>query len=246
MSGSAEHVQRFVASPTCTLSAQLHRSRPCMRFHALHLHDVPALAQRTRDGTDSDARALQRRPLLDVRRKVGVEPRRTVCCGGCGRSGLSYGLERLQHTDAGRIALRHRMLQTEASCIDARAHHHRHEARPLFVGPHAHLQRRRRAHAALVQRSDDLEPGKHTSVAIKLAALGLSVDVTAGRHGRQTPPFGVAPMAFSSIRRCQSLSLLMAGPSPIGVAASAAVRSSLEALGCAAMSGRPLSTCGWA
>jgi hypothetical protein len=78
-----------------------------------------------------------------------------------------------------------RVLEREGPRVYARAHHHGHEARALLVGPHAHLQRRARAQARIVERVQHLQARQHAVVAVETPARGLGVDVAAGGHRRQ-------------------------------------------------------------
>ncbi|KAG1082342.1 hypothetical protein G6F40_015159 [Rhizopus arrhizus] len=79
------------------------------------------------------------------------------------------------------VLLRQRMLQREGAGIHARAHHHRHEARPLFIGPYRQFQRRLGLHPGVVQRAQHLQASQHAVIAVEFSAGGLGVDMAA-RH----------------------------------------------------------------
>src|SRR5437016_5346729 len=72
--------------------------------------------------------------------------------------------------------------QREDPGEDPRAHERGYEARALLVGPRHELERRTRAHTALVQRAHHLEPRHDAVGAVELAARGLRVEMAAHQH----------------------------------------------------------------
>ncbi|GAO25669.1 ribonuclease E [Alicycliphilus sp. B1] len=162
------------------VAPQLHGRGARVRLHALHGHVVPALAQRGLHHAYHALMLLQHRALLDVRLEVRAHGVR-----GAAFARVADGCERLAHAHTLRVALRQRVLQREGAGEHARAHHHGHEARALFVRPHGHFDGRARVDARGVERAHHLQAREHAVVAVELAARGLGVDMAAGHHRRQ-------------------------------------------------------------
>ncbi|MNI32262.1 hypothetical protein D3C73_861690 [compost metagenome] len=187
--GNLVHRQHQLGRRQQGIAAQRHRRGAGMRLDARQHHVVPALAQGGGYHADDRVGGFQHGALFDVRFEVGayvigrdaVLPRWRH--GNLAR--IADGLQGLADAHALAVLLRQRMLQGEGPGIHARAHHHRHKARALFIGPHGQFQRRLGLHAMVIQRAQHFQPGQHAVVAVELAARGLSVDVAAGHDGGQ-------------------------------------------------------------
>ena len=105
------------------IAAQFHRRGAGMRFHAVHGHVVPALAERALHNADGLVVRLQHRPLLDVRFEIRCNGMRFYVFAD-----VADGGQRVAHRDAVAVALIERMVQRKRAGEDTGAHHHRHEA----------------------------------------------------------------------------------------------------------------------
>ena len=147
-----------------------------MRLHAGDGAVVPANAEHARHHADGFVVVFQHRALLDVGLEVGTDRMVAGLLGADIADTLQFASDRLALGIDACISV----LQREGLGENARAHHHRHEARAFLVGPEGNLDRRLGLYAVVVERAHDLQPGQHTVVAIELAAGRLCVDVAAG------------------------------------------------------------------
>ena len=141
---------------------------------------VPAQPKCAGHHADGVFSIFEDRTLFDVRFEVGGKgPAHR------NRSCVPDSLQFISNRFAVDVFLRERVIQRERACEHAGTHHHRCKACALFVGPDCNLEGMRSLDAPVVQRTHDLERGKHAVVAIEFPAGGLGIDVAAGHHWRQ-------------------------------------------------------------
>ena len=159
-----------------------------MRFLAGHLDLQPALALGAGDDTDRQVGRLQDRALLDMRLEIGghrVVTRRLL-------AGIPDGFQVLTENAAVIGGLGEHLVEAENPGEHARAHHRRRIARTFLIGPHRHLNRRRRFNPGVIQRAHHFQGAKHAVDAIETAAGRLGVQMAA-RHHRQAARVAARP-----------------------------------------------------
>ena len=179
--GNGHHFLHNAGRHLQGILTQAHRRGSGVRGLAGDHAVVPADPQHALHDTDGFRFIFENRPLLNVRLKIGADgmvPRGLL-------ADIADLLQRLADADTLFIRDGPGLLQREDAGKDPRAHHHRHKARPLFVGPEHHLNRRLGGNLQIVERAHHLQRRQHAVVAVKFAAGGLSVDMAAGDDGRQ-------------------------------------------------------------
>jgi hypothetical protein len=105
---------------------------------------------------------------------------------------VADAVERLAEADALLVDARLDPVEGRGACEAERAEHRRREARALLVRPVDDLDRALRLDLEVVERAQDLEPGKQAEHAVELAARPLRVEMAADEHRRQA---GIGPLA---------------------------------------------------
>lgn len=135
---------------------------------------VPAQSERTRHYADRIAGIFKNRPLLDMRFEVGRKR-----FARCSIARVAYSPQLVADRLAVDIFLREGVLEGECACKYTLPHHHRREARSLFVCPDRNFKRMLGLDAPVVHRAHHFERRENAVVAVEFSASGLGVDMAA-------------------------------------------------------------------
>ena len=152
-----------------------------MGLLAGHHAVIPADPQHALHNADNFLFIFKNRPLFNMRFKVGANrmvARRLAADIADTRQLRAHGftVRILRGVDG---------LQREYPGKHAGAHHHRYKARPLFIGPEHHFNRRFGFNLPIVQGTYHLQRRQHAVVTVKFAAGRLGVNMAAGDNRRQ-------------------------------------------------------------